>query len=135
MSGQVTADITMSLDGYIAGRNDGLEHPLGEGGERLHAWLYGLASWRGPHGLSGGGKNRDAEVPGGAFARPGAIGVGRRMVDNARGWGDDPPFHMPVFVLTHEARPTEERAGGTTFTFVTDGVEGALEGARAAAGE
>ncbi|MCA1707677.1 MAG: dihydrofolate reductase family protein [Actinobacteria bacterium] len=133
--GKVVVDITTSLDGFIAGPNDGPEVPLGEGGERLHQWVYDLASWREPHGLAGGKTNRDSEVLDEAFKSAGAIVVGRRMFDNAQGWGENPPFHMPVFVLTHEARETEAKEGGTTFTFVTDGIESALGQARAAAGD
>jgi dihydrofolate reductase len=132
--GKVFADITTSLDGFVAGPNDGPEVPLGEGGERLHEWVFDLASWREPHGLAGGKTNTDSEVLDEALGAAGAVVVGRRMFDNARGWGDNPPFHMPVFVLTHEKREKEAKEGGTTFTFV-DGVDSALEQAKAAAGE
>jgi len=131
--GKVFVDITMSLDGFIAGPNDGPEQGLGEGGERLHEWIFGLASWREPHGLEGGEQNEDSELLDEAMQRSGAVIVGRRMFDNAHGWGEDPPFHKPVFVLTHEAREPEEKEGGTTFTFV-EGVKDALDRARAAAG-
>ena len=133
--GRVTVDITTSLDGFIAGPNDGPELGLGEGGERLHQWVYELASWREPHGLAGGKTNRDSEILDEAMSAAGAIIVGRRMFDNAQEWGENPPFHMPVFVLTHEAREPEAKEGGTTFTFVNDGIESALEQARAAAGD
>jgi dihydrofolate reductase len=133
--GKVHADITMSLDGYVAGLNDGPDVPLGEGGERLHEWVYGLASWREPHGLEGGETNRDSEVLDEAVRDTGAVVLGRRMFDNAHGWGDTPPFHVPVFVLTHEAREPLAKEGGTTFTFVTEGIEAALDQARAAAGD
>jgi dihydrofolate reductase len=132
--GKVVFDITMSLDGFIAGPDDSLELPLGAGGEKLHEWVYGLVSWREPHGLEGGETNRDSEVLEEAMGS-GAIVLGRRMFDLAKGWGDNPPFHVPVFVLTHEAREPLEKEGGTTFTFVTDGVESALAQARAAAGD
>jgi dihydrofolate reductase len=132
--GQVYVDITMSLDGFIAGPNDGPEQGLGEGGERLHEWIFGLASWREPHGLEGGEHNEDSEVLDEAMQRSGAVIVGRRMYDNAHGWGEDPPFHKPVFVLTHETKEPVVRDGGTTFTFL-EGIENALEHARAAAGE
>jgi dihydrofolate reductase len=132
--GKVAFDITMSLDGFVAGPNDSLEQPLGEGGEELHEWVFGLASWRKPHGLEGGEENRDSEVLEEAM-KSGAIVLGRRMFDLAQGWGDNPPFHVPVFVLTHEAREPLEKEGGTTFTFVTEGIESALEQARAAAGD
>jgi dihydrofolate reductase len=133
--GKVHADITMSLDGFVAGPNDGPDLPLGEGGERLHEWVFGLASWRKPHGLEGGETGRDSEVLAEAMDENGAVVVGRRMFDNAHGWGDNPPFHVPVFVLTHEAREPLPKEGGTTFTFVTEGIESALEQARAAAGD
>jgi dihydrofolate reductase len=133
--GKVTADISMSLDGFIAGPNDSPELGLGEGGERLHEWVYDLESWRERHGLSGGRSDRDAEILEEAFADVRAIVLGKRMFENAKGWGDEPPFHVPVFVLTHEAREPLAKEGGTTFTFVTDGVESALAQARAAAGE
>jgi dihydrofolate reductase len=133
--GKVAVDITTSLDGFIAGPNDGLELPLGEYGELLHEWVYGLRAWREPHGLEGGETNRDSEILEESLADRGAVIVGRRMYDNARGWGDEPPFHMPVFVLTHEAREPESKEGGTTFTFVTDGVQSAFEQAKEAAGD
>ena len=129
----VIADITMSLDGFVAGRNDGPELPLGEGGERLHEWVYGLESWREAHGLEGGSADADSALLEDAIERTGAIVVGRRMFDNARGWGETPPFGKPVFVLTHEQREPLAK-GGTTFSFVNDGVEAALEQALAAAG-
>jgi dihydrofolate reductase len=133
--GKVAVDISVSLDGFITGPNDNLEQPLGEGGERLHDWVYGLESWRKRHGLAGGSSDRDAEVLDEAFRTLGAVVLGKRMFDLAKGWGDNPPFHVPVFVLTHHARDTEVKEGGTTFTFVTDGIESALEQAKAAAGD
>jgi dihydrofolate reductase len=132
---KVVFDITTSLDGFVAGPNDSLELPLGEGGERLHEWVYGLASWREPHGLEGGETGRDSDVLEEAMRNLGAVILGRRMFDLARGWGDEPPFHAPVFVLTHEARDPLPKKGGTTFTFVNDGIESALEQAQAAAGD
>lgn len=131
---KVFVDITTSLDGFIAGPNDGPEQPLGAGGELLHEWVYGLASWREPHGLAGGQVNRDSEILEEALESTGAIVLGRRMFDNARGWGDNPPFGKPVFVLTHEAREKLTK-GGTRFTFVTEGIESALEQAKEAAGD
>src|SRR5215216_2678427 len=133
--GKVFVDITTSLDGYIAGPNDGPELPLGENGERIHEWIFGLRAWREPHGLEGGETNRDSEIIEESLADRGAVIVGRRMFDNAQGWGNEPPFHVPVFVLTHEAREPEAKDGGTTFTFVTDGVESAFRQAQAAAGD
>lgn len=132
--GEVYADISMSLDGFVAGRNDGPELGLGEEGERLHEWVTRLRTWREPHGLEGGEESDDSAIVEESITRSGAVIVGRRMFDNAHGWGDTPPFHKPVFVLTHEEREPEEKEGGTTFTFV-EGVERALELARAAAGD
>jgi dihydrofolate reductase len=132
--GSVTSDISVSLDGFIAGPGDGVDNPLGDGGERLHEWVVRLASWRSRHGLAGGETGRDAEILEESVRDTGAVVLGRRMFDNAKGWGDEPPFHAPVFVLTHEARDDLVK-GGTTFTFVTDGVESALAQARAAAGD
>lgn len=135
--GQVIADITMTLDGFIAGPDDGVEKPLGDGGERIHQWLYDSASWRELHGQEGGETRADAELVAEAFERSGAVVMGKRMFangDGPNGWGDDPPFHKPVFVLTHEAREPSIK-GDTTFTFVADGIESALEQARAAAGD
>lgn len=131
----VTADISMSLDGFIAGPEDRPGLGLGQGGERLHEWIVGLESWRQRHGLSGGQTNPDTEILDEAFANVGAIVVGRRMYENAEGWGENPPFHMPVFVLTHHAQDLLVKDGGTTFTFVTDGFERALDQAKAAAGD
>jgi dihydrofolate reductase len=133
-NGKVVVDITTSVDGFVAGPNDGVGNGLGDRGERLHEWVYDLATWREPHGLTGGEMNRDAEILDEAFKTSGAIIVGKRMYDNAEGWGDNPPFNMPVFVLTHDARDPETR-GKTTFTFVTDGIASAFEQARAAAGD
>jgi dihydrofolate reductase len=142
---RLTFDITVSLDGFVAGPNPSLEHPLGEGGERLHEWMFGLASFRRRHGLEGGVTNADSEIHEESVRNVGAYLMGRRMFGGGEGpwgddpwegwWGDDPPFHVPVFVLTHHARATLTKQGGTTFTFVTDGIESALEQARAAAGD
>jgi dihydrofolate reductase len=139
-------DISMSLDGYVAGPNPSLENPLGEGGEKLHEWALRLASWRAPHGMSGGETGPDDDLFREGLERTGAVIMGRRMFSGGEGpweddpnadawWGDNPPFHVPVFVLTHHEREPVEKEGGTTFTFVTDGIESALEQARAAAGD
>jgi dihydrofolate reductase len=134
--GKVVSDMSMSLDGCIAGSNDDLDRPLGDGGDRLHEWIYCLASWRERHGLAGGETNRDAEVLEESFKNTGAVVMGRRMFNlGERYWGDDPPFHIPVFLVTHEAREKLVKEGGTTFTFVTDGIESALKQAQAAAGD
>lgn len=135
MTGKVYAGMSMSLDGYIAGPNDGPDNGLGDGGDQLHEWIYGLKSWREPHRLEGGETNQDDAVMKEAFERAGAFIMGRRMFDNAEeAWGDEPPFQRPVFVLTHRAREPLAKKGGTTFTFVTDGIESALSQAREAAG-
>ena len=132
--GKVVFDISVSLDGYVAGPDDGPELGLGAGGERLHDWVVELKSWREPHGLEGGETNASSAIVEEGLSAAGAIVVGKRMFDNAHGWGDVPPFHMPVFVLTHTAREPLAKSD-TTFTFVTDGIESAVEQAKAAAGE
>jgi dihydrofolate reductase len=137
--------ISVSLDGYTSGPRQSTEEPLGVGGEQLHQWVVPLAAWRAPHGLDGGEVNESSAVMEEEQANIGATIMGRNMFgghpgpwDGARPWkgwwGDDPPFHHPVFVLTHHPRPPLVLAGGTTFTFVTDGIESALEQARKAAG-
>jgi dihydrofolate reductase len=138
-------DISVSLDGFVAGPNQTLEQPLGEGGEKLHEWAFGLASFRERHGLEGGETNADSEVVEETLRATGAVVMGRRMFSGGEGpwqddpnadgwWGDDPPFRVPVFVLTQHARETAIKQGGTSFTFVTDGIKSALDQARAAAG-
>jgi dihydrofolate reductase len=132
---KVYVDITMSLDGYIAGPNDGPEQGLGEGGERLHEWIYGLESWRAIHNMEGGDANHDSEILAEAFANTGAVLMGRNMFDYAvEAWGDEPPFRAPVYVVTHRSHDPIVKAGGTTYFFVTDGVESAVAQAKAAAG-
>jgi dihydrofolate reductase len=142
--GKLKLDISMSLDGFVAGPNPTLEQPLGEGGERLHEWAVRLAAWRKRHGLEGGTTNVDDEVLEESLRDAGAVVMGRRMFSGGRGaweadpraegwWGDDPPFRVPVFVLTHHAREPVTKQGGTSYAFVTDGIEAALEQARAAA--
>ena len=144
--GKVYVDITTSVDGFVAGPNPSLEHPLGEGGERLHEWLVGTASFKERHGESGGEVNADSELFEESFLELGAVVMGRRMFSGGEGpweddpradgwWGDEPPFYAPVFVLTHHPRETVVKQGGTTYTFVNDGIESALEQAKAAAGE
>lgn len=139
-------DISMSLDGFIAGPNQTLDEPLGTGGDRLHEWAFAAQSWRESHGLAGGEANIDSDVIEARLRDAGATVMGRRMFSGGEGpweddpnvdawWGDDPPFHHPVFILTHHAREPVTKQGGTTFTFVTDGIESALEQARAAAGD
>jgi dihydrofolate reductase len=134
--GKVTADISMSLDGCITGPNDSVELGLGEGGERLHEWGVRLSSWRERHGMPGGESNRDSEVMAEAFTNVVAFVMGRRMFDHGEApWGDDPPFRVPVFVVTHRPRETLVKEGGTTFIFVSDGIESAFRQAQAAAGD
>jgi dihydrofolate reductase len=134
----------MSLDGFVAGPNQSVENPLGVGGMRLHEWAFALEAWRAPHGLEGGEVNESARVVDESLENIGATIMGRNMFGGHPGpwnpnkpwngwWGDDPPFHHPVFVLTHCARETLVLEGGNTFTFVTDGIESALEQARQAA--
>jgi dihydrofolate reductase len=137
--------ISMSLDGFVAGPDQSVENPLGIGGERLHEWVVPLAAWREAHGLPGGEVNESARVVEESQANIGATIMGRNMFGGHPGpwnserpwtgwWGKNPPFHHPVFVLTHHAREPLELEGGTTFTFVTGGIEAALEQARRAAG-
>lgn len=136
--------ISMSLDGYTAGPNQSVENPLGVGGMRLHEWVFGLEAWRARHGMSGGESNASSAVVARRVANVGATIMGRNMFGGHPGpwkadnpwngwWGEKPPFHHPVFVLTHHARPPLVLEG-TTFTFVTDGIASALEKARRAAG-
>jgi dihydrofolate reductase len=133
---KVSAEMSVSLDGYIAGPNDGVDNGLGDGGERLHEWVVRLKSWREAHGYEGGETGPDDDLFAESVAKVGALVMGRRMFDHGEGpWGDEPPFHYPVFVLTHRPRDPLVKEGGTTFTFVTDGIESALEQARSAAGD
>lgn len=144
--GKVVLDISSSLDGFVAGPNPSRELPLGEGGEGLHEWIVALASWRERHDKSGGATDADDEVVAERLAGTGAILMGRRMFSGGDGpweddsnagswWGDETPFGVPVFVLTHHPREPLTKADGTTFTFVSDGVESAVEQARAVAGD
>jgi dihydrofolate reductase len=137
--------ISISLDGFVAGPNPSEEHPLGEGGMQLHQWAIRLAAWREPHGQEGGETNASTPAMEEALANVGATIMGRNMFGGGPGpwgedpwtgwWGDDPPFHTPVFVLSHHEREPLAMDGGTTFTFVTDGIESALEQAKQAAGD
>ena len=136
--------IAMSLDGFVAGPNPSEENPLGEGGMQLHEWVFALAAWRERHGRDGGEVNASTNVVEESVKNVGATVMGRNMFGGEGSWsdkpwdgwwGENPPFHTPVFVITHHAREPLEKDGGTTFTFVTDGIQSALEQARAAAGE
>src|SRR3954453_18052636 len=143
---ELILDISMSLDGLVAGPNPGLEDPLGQGGMRLHEWIIATKAWREAHGQEGGEEGVDSDLAAELVGQASATIMGRHMFSGGAGpwqedpnadawWGDDPPFHHPVFVLTHHAREPLVKEGGTTFTFVTDGIETALEQARAAAGD
>jgi dihydrofolate reductase len=136
--------LSVSLDGYVAGPDQSEENPLGVGGEELHEWVVALEVWRRLHGLEGGEVNASTPVVEELQANVGATVMGRNMFGGGPGpwredppwngwWGDNPPFHTPVFVLTHHPRRPLEMEGGTTFFFVTEGVESALEQAREAA--
>src|SRR5258708_5671865 len=137
--------IAMSIDGFVAGLSEGLDSPLGIGGLRLHEWVFPLAVWRGLQGLDGGEVNASTSVVEESLANIGATVMGRNMFGGYPGpwntaqpwtgwWGDNPPFHHPVFVLTRYPRESLALEGGTTFTFVTDGIESALDQARRVAG-
>lgn len=131
----VTADMAISLDGFIAGTGVALDNPGGDGAEPLFEWIHDLASWRERQGMTGGEENRDSELMREWFDATGAVVMGRTMYDTGEEfWGHNPPFRAPVFVLTHRPRPTLLKEGGTTFTFVTDGIHSALDQAKAAAG-
>ncbi|MEV7223909.1 dihydrofolate reductase family protein [Streptomyces sp. NPDC093681] len=132
----VTADLAITLDGYVAGPNVTLDNPGGDGGEPIFDWIHTLASWRERQGMTGGDENRDSELMREWFDATGAVVMGRMMYDTGEEfWGDNPPFRTPVFVLTDRPRPTLVKEGGTSFTFVTDGIHSALEQAKAAAGD
>ncbi|MBW0088641.1 dihydrofolate reductase family protein [Pseudonocardia sp. KRD-184] len=129
----VSSHLAVSLDGYVAGPDQSPEDPLGRGGERLHEWMF-----------VPDGPESDARIVEESLTGVGAFVMGRNMFGPDRGpwdpswtgwWGEDPPFHAPVFVLAHRAREPLEMAGGTTFHFVTDGIRAALDWAREAAGE
>ncbi len=135
----------MSLDGYVAGQNQSVDNPLGIGGMRLHEWVFPLSVFRSMHGMEGGIVNESTAVVEESFANIGATVMGRNMFGGHPGpwkterpwngwWGANPPFHHPVFVLTHHAREPLALQGGTTFIFVTGGIKAALEQARKAAG-
>jgi dihydrofolate reductase len=136
--------IAMSLDGFAAGPHQSVENPLGVGGMRLHEWVFPLSVWRAMHGESGGVTNESSRVVEESMQNIGATIMGRNMFGGHPGpwsqanpwngwWGANPPYHHPVFVLTHHPREPLVLGGGTTFTFVTDGIQSALEQARAAA--
>src|SRR5687767_15792651 len=125
---RVRFEISVSLDGFVAGPNDSVENGLGDGGERLHEWVVALAGWRAQHGQEGGETGPENDMFEGTYGDIGAVVMGRRMFDHGeKPWGEEPPFGTPVFVLTHrEGEPLEKI--GTTFHFVTAGVESAQIG-------
>ena len=142
---KVKCQLAISLDGYVAGPSQSLDEPLGVGGEELHRWVFDLEAWRAPHGLEGGDVNPSTQVVKEA-QDVGANVMGRKMFGGGPGpwrddppwtgwWGEDPPFHTPVFVLTHHPREPLPMQSGTTFHVVTDGIASALEQARQAAGD
>jgi dihydrofolate reductase len=144
--GKTRFQISVSLDGFIAGPHQSTENPLGVGGEDLHEWVVKLEAWRRQHGLEGGEINVSSALMEEVQSNVGATVMGRNMFGGGPGpwseddpwngwWGDNPPFHAPVFVVTHHAREPLEMEGGTTFYFVTDGIEAALKQARRAAGD
>src|ERR1700704_5945099 len=135
-------NITMSIDGFVAGPDQSPEHPLGVGGEELHDWLIPLKAFRESHGEEGGEVNASTPFAEGILGDAGATIMGLNMFGGGPGpwdeswkgwWGDDPPYHHPVFVLTHHPHPSIPMEGGTTFHFVVDGIESALERAFEAA--
>jgi dihydrofolate reductase len=141
---KIRFQLAVSVDGYSAGPDQSDENPLGVGGEDLHTWALSLEAWRKPHGLEGGEVNASSSVVEELQSNVGATVMGRNMFGGGPGpwredpqwngwWGDNPPFHMPVFVLTHHPRGPLEMEGGTTFLFVTEGIESALEQAKQAA--
>jgi dihydrofolate reductase len=136
--------LSLSLDGFVAGPDQSVANPLGVGGEDLHEWVIKLEAWRKQHGQEGGEVNASTPVVEEHQSNVGATVMGRNMFGGGPGpwredpwngwWGDNPPFHTPVFVLTNHPREPLEMEGGTTFVFVTDGIESALEQAKQAAG-
>lgn len=140
--GRLRLQIAISLDGFVAGPDQSVENPIGVGGMALHEWMFGLQAWRRPHGKEGGEVNQSTPVVEQALRNIGASVMGRNMFGGGPGpwgsppwqgwWGEEPPFRHPVFVLTHHAREPLVK-GATTFHFVTEGIEAALERARAAA--
>ena len=134
----------MSLDGFVAGPNQSVDNPLGIGGMRLHEWVFPLKVWREMQGMEGGDVDASSKVLEEAFTNLGATIMGRNMFGGQPGswdknkpwqgwWGKNPPYHHPVFVLTHHPREPLKLEGGNTFNFVTDGIDSALEQARRAA--
>ena len=144
MSRLLVKTFSISIDGYGAGPSQDLQHPLGVGGPELFDWFFHTRTWRHMHGLDAGETGVDDNVAAQGFVGVGAWILGRNMFGPVRGawpdeswkgwWGDEPPYHTPVFVLTHHARAPLTMAGGTEFRFVTGGIHAALEQAKGAAG-
>jgi dihydrofolate reductase len=140
----VRSHMSTSVDGYVAGPNQSLDKPFGEGAEQLSDWLFKLRSARETFGEEGGETGASDDVFRERMSNVGAFVMGRNMFGGGPGpwpeqqwngwWGDNPPYHTPVFVLTHYAREPQVMEGGTTFYFVTDGIESAMRQAKAAAG-
>jgi dihydrofolate reductase len=138
-------NFTISVDGYGAGPDQSLDTPLGIGGEELHEWMFRTRAWHEMHGDDGGETGLDDRFMAAGHEGIGAFVMGRNMFGPIRGpwgdddwkgwWGDNPPYHHDVYVLTHHDHDPIEMAGGTTFHFVADGPEAALDRARASAGE
>jgi len=138
------SSFAVSIDGFGAGPDQDLENPIGQGGVALMEWFFNTRTWRQMHGQEGGETGVDDKIAAAGLAGIGAWILGRNMFGPIRGawpddswkgwWGDEPPYHTPVFVLTHHARQPLRMAGGTEFRFVTGGIQPALEQARAAAG-
>jgi dihydrofolate reductase len=143
MRSKLRVSITMSLDGYVAGPDQNEENPLGVGGLELHQWFFPLKAFREMHGQDGGEVNVSNQVAQERLANVGATIMGRNMFGPVRGswpdeswrgwWGENPPFRHPVFVLTHHPREPLQMQGGTTFYFMSDGIESALKRAKDAA--
>ncbi|MFC8830246.1 dihydrofolate reductase family protein [Streptomyces sp. NPDC057137] len=132
MTVTVTADMVMSLDGYIAGTDHSVTNPAGHGADRIGGWIHAQSSWRERTGLNGGEADQESDIMREWFESTGAVVMGRLMYDSgADFWGDNPPFRAPVFVLTNRPAPTLVKEGGTSFTFVTDGIHSALDRAKA----
>ena len=137
--------ISVSMDGFAAGPDQSLEHPLGVRGQEMFAWVFHTRSFGEMHGSGGGDTGVDNDFAQRSFQNMGAWILGRNMFGPIRGpwpdeswkgwWGPNPPYHVPTFVLTHHARPTLEMEGGTRFIFVTDGIQSALDQAKKAAGD
>jgi dihydrofolate reductase len=144
MSKLRVSSFAISLDGFGAGPGQSLEHPLGAGGLDLHQWAFATRTFQGLHGQGGGSTGVDDDFMARGFDNLGAWIIGRNMFGPVRGpwpdeswrgwWGEEPPYHVPVFVLTHHARPSLQMQGNTTFHFVTGGIHEALTRARTAAG-